>query len=149
LAFVVSVVGFALIRKTGVGSDPALVQGGIGPAAMGFGGCAERCFGRLKRAAKATIMRGAGRGWIKKMRRLLGAVALLGVLAGGAHAQVPFLPYIEPAARPSENALQQAESERVHRQALKNIPDRKASNDPWRSVRATAINPTIDRHKVE
>jgi len=83
------------------------------------------------------------------MRRLVGAGILLGMLAGRADAQVPFLPYVEPAARPSENALQQAESERVHRQALKNIPDRKASNDPWRNVRANAINPTIDRHKVE
>jgi hypothetical protein len=149
LAKTASVVGFVLHRKTDVGSDPALVQGGIGQAAVGFGGCAERRFGRLNWAGKPPIMGSAGWGWIKKMRRLLGAVALFGVLAGGARAQVPFLPYIEPAARPSENALQQAESERVHRQALKNIPDRKASNDPWRSVRATAINPTIDRHKVE
>jgi hypothetical protein len=130
-----------------------LKAGQIGLAAVGFGERAIRRFGRLRRlnrTAKPTIMRVLGLGQVgKMMRRLFGAVALLGVLAGHAHAQVPFLPYIEPEARPSENALQQAESERVHRQALKNIPDRKASNDPWRSVRTTTTNPTIDRHKVE
>lgn len=83
------------------------------------------------------------------LRTVVGAALIIAVLAGAARAQVPLLPYVEPPSRPSENALQQAEGERVHRQALKNIPDRKPSNDPWRSVRSTAKNPALDRHRVE
>jgi hypothetical protein len=67
---------------------------------------------------------------------------------GAARAQLPFLPYVENA-RPRENALQQAEGERQHRTALKNIPDKKSSDDPWRNMRSTPAEPVLDRHRVE
>ena len=126
----------------------------IEPIAARFAVCGKLRLGRLNRTPEPTIMEVADLGGVREMiRRVMGAIALAGALAGNANAQqlprVPFLPYVEPAARPSENALQEAESERVHRQALKNIPDRKVSNDPWRTVRTNTANPTIDRHKVE
>jgi len=82
------------------------------------------------------------------LSRLVGAAIVLALFAGSARAQLPFLPYAE-SHRPSENALQQAEGERQHRVALKNIPDRKPSNDPWRTVRSSSKAPPLDRHRVE
>jgi hypothetical protein len=80
--------------------------------------------------------------------RLVGAAVVLALISGGARAQLPFLPYAQTN-RPSENALQQAEGERQHRVALKNIPDKKTSNDPWRTVRSPAKAQPPDRHRVE
>lgn len=82
------------------------------------------------------------------LRALVGAAVLVVLLGGAAQAQLPFIPRPEPA-RSRENALQQAESERVHQQTLRNMPDRKASKDPWHSVRTAPQNPTPDRHRVE
>jgi len=82
------------------------------------------------------------------LSRLFGAAVVLALLTGSASAQLPFLPYAETS-RPSENALQQAEGERQHRATLKNIPDKKASNDPWRTVRSPAKVQPPDRHRVE
>ena len=82
------------------------------------------------------------------LARLIGAAVLLALLPGNARAQLPVLFRDEPA-KPRENALQQAESERVHRTALKNIPDKKPSNDPWRNMRSASQPPAADRHRVE
>jgi hypothetical protein len=84
------------------------------------------------------------------VRLLIGVAALVAVFAGVTHAQLPPLPVVGPLLNgerpdPGENALQQAESERLHRATLKNIPDRKASKDPWHSIRPDATQ--IDRHR--
>jgi hypothetical protein len=87
------------------------------------------------------------------VRLLIGAAVVAIVSAGVGHAQVvPPLPVIGPLLNgerpdPGENALQQAESERLHRATLKNIPDRKASKDPWHNIRPATQNPAPDRHR--
>ena len=84
--------------------------------------------------------------------RLLAGAALAAIVSSGpGHAQVP-IPIVGPLLNgerpdPGENALQQAESERVHRTALKNIPDKKASKDPWHSIRPDAQTGVPDRHR--
>jgi hypothetical protein len=72
-------------------------------------------------------------------------------LAGNARAQLPPPPPspFEQRSRPSENALQQAESERLHRAALKTIPDRKPSNDPWHNMRSAVPDPAVERHRPQ
>jgi hypothetical protein len=85
------------------------------------------------------------------IRPLIGAVFITALLTGAAGAQLP-LPVIGPLLNgerpdPGENALQQAESERLHRATLKNIPDRKASKDPWHNIRPATQDPP-DRHRV-
>jgi hypothetical protein len=83
------------------------------------------------------------------VRLLIAVAALTAVLAGIARAQLP-LPVIGPLLNgerpdPGENALQQAETERIHRTTMKNIPDKKASKDPWHSIRPEAAQ--LDRHR--
>ncbi len=85
-------------------------------------------------------------------RLLIGAAVITALLTGAASAQLP-LPVIGPLLNgerpdPGENALQQAESERLHRATLKNIPDRKASKDPWHNIRPASQDQPPDRHRV-
>lgn len=40
------------------------------------------------------------------------------------------------------------ENERNYREAVKRIPDKKASNDPWKSLRQPAAS-SADRHRVQ
>ncbi len=82
------------------------------------------------------------------LRPLIGIAAFFALFSGTALAQLPFLP---TGKRPpvQENALQQAEGERLHRAALKTIPYRKQSNDPWHNIRTAPVNPTLDRHRPE
>jgi hypothetical protein len=56
---------------------------------------------------------------------------------------------MERPAAPSENAMQRESAERVYRTTMKNIPDKKVSNDPWRTVRTSAPDPAIDRHRPQ
>jgi hypothetical protein len=41
------------------------------------------------------------------------------------------------------------EDDLVYRQALKNIPDRKPSKDPWAGVRRVPASLSVDRHRVQ
>jgi hypothetical protein len=53
-----------------------------------------------------------------------------------------------------EQVGRDVEIERNYREAVKRIPDKKPSNDPWKSIRAiparpTATAATLDRHRVQ
>jgi hypothetical protein len=41
------------------------------------------------------------------------------------------------------------ESEQNYRETLKRIPDKKASNDPWKTIRPASTASRPDRHRVE
>jgi hypothetical protein len=58
--------------------------------------------------------------------------------------------------RSPEQAGRDTEIEEKYREAVKKIPDKKASNDPWKSVRPaapaarpSAAAPTFDRHRAQ
>lgn len=84
------------------------------------------------------------------LRKLIAAVVLTSLSAGVALAQLPFVGFVDEQ-RSRENALQRAEGERQYRAAANTIPDRKASKDPWKTVRSgpRAVPPPPDRHRVE
>ena len=80
------------------------------------------------------------------MVRLLIATLAIAVLSA-ATARAQLLSPLLPGERvtPSETPLQSAQSERIYQRALKNIPDKRASKDPWASVRPARAEP-VDRH---
>jgi hypothetical protein len=82
------------------------------------------------------------------VRALIAALAFTILCAATARTQIlsPLLPGERQT--PSENAIQSAESERIYQRTLKNIPDKKVSKDPWRTVRATSQEPA-DRHRPQ
>jgi hypothetical protein len=80
------------------------------------------------------------------VRPLIAALAFTVLSAGAVTAQIPLLGGERKG--PSENAIQSAESERVYQRTLKNIPDKKVSKDPWRTVRAANQEP-VDRHRPQ
>jgi hypothetical protein len=41
------------------------------------------------------------------------------------------------------------ENERRYRETLKRIPDKKASNDPWKTIRPASTASAVDRHQVQ
>jgi hypothetical protein len=41
------------------------------------------------------------------------------------------------------------ENERNYRETLKRIPDKKASNDPWKTIRPASTASPPDRHRVQ
>lgn len=69
--------------------------------------------------------------------RILGAVAVIALLAGPASAQGGPAAYGEPDKEktPSEIAAEK-EAERAYRRSLGNIPEQKSSADPWGSMRS-------------
>jgi hypothetical protein len=73
--------------------------------------------------------------------RILGAVAVIALLAGPASAQGGPAPYGEPDKdkTPAEIAAEK-EAERAYRRSLGNIPERK-STDPWGSMRSDGAPP--------
>jgi hypothetical protein len=79
------------------------------------------------------------------LRLLITTLAFTVLSAATAHAQLlsPLLPGERDT--PPENALQRAETERVYQRALKNIPDKKVSKDPWNRMRS-ATPESFDRH---
>ena len=81
-------------------------------------------------------------------RLLIATLAFTVLTAATARAQLlsPLLPGERQT--PSENAIQSAESERIYQRTLKNIPDKKVSKDPWRTVRAARQEPA-DRHRPQ
>ena len=96
------------------------------------------------------------------LRTLLGATAIV-LLAGTASAQVTpitsgvadgydrphfseWSPYYQRSRTPEES-VRETEIEANYRAAVAKIPDKKPSNDPWKSVRpATAV---ADRHRLQ
>ncbi len=71
--------------------------------------------------------------------RIFGAVlaaATLALLAGPAAAQTPNVNLVpEMRSKTPEEKEQDAIKDKAYRESLKKIPDAKASNDPWGSVR--------------
>ena len=73
--------------------------------------------------------------------RIFGAVLLgaaLALAAGPAAAQTPNINLIpETQSKTPEEKEADAVKDKAYRESLKKIPDAKASNDPWGSVRGT------------
>src|SRR5881398_2015689 len=75
--------------------------------------------------------------------RIFGAVlvgAAVALLAGPAAAQMSTPKvnlFSDPASKTPEEKEADAVKEKAYRESLKKIPDAKASNDPWGSVRST------------
>lgn len=68
--------------------------------------------------------------------RILGAAAVLALLAGPAYAQTPNINLIpELQSKSPEEKEADAIKEKAYRELLKKIPDAKASSDPWGTVR--------------
>ena len=70
---------------------------------------------------------------------IVGAAAAITLLAGPVHAQMqtPNINLIpEFQAKTPEEKEQDAIKDRAYRESLKKIPDAKASNDPWGTVRS-------------
>ena len=74
--------------------------------------------------------------------RILGAVAVISLLAGPAAAQKGPAKYGEEdkAKTPSEIAAEK-EAERAYRRSLGNIPEQQKSSDPWGTVRSDSTQP--------
>jgi hypothetical protein len=72
--------------------------------------------------------------------RILGATAIIVLLAGPAYAQMstPNINLIpELASKTPEEKEQEAVQQKAYKESLKKIPDAKASSDPWGAVRST------------
>jgi hypothetical protein len=71
--------------------------------------------------------------------KLFRMAAVFALLAGPAYAQqLPNINLIpETASKTPEEKEQEAEQQKAYRDSLKKIPDAKASNDPWGTVRST------------
>ena len=74
--------------------------------------------------------------------RILGAVAVIALLAGPASAQGGPAAYGEPDKdkTPAEIAAEK-EAERAYRRSLGNIPEQQKSSDPWGSMRSDGAPP--------
>ncbi|NOJ43251.1 hypothetical protein [Bradyrhizobium australiense] len=74
--------------------------------------------------------------------RILGAVAMIGLLAGSAAAQKGPAKYGEEdkPKTPSEIAAEK-EAERAYRRSLGNIPEQQKSSDPWGTMRGDSAPP--------
>jgi hypothetical protein len=71
--------------------------------------------------------------------KIVRAVALIALLAGPAYAQsMPDINIIPDARSKTPQEIEQDKiNEKAYRESLRKIPDAKASNDPWGSVRGT------------
>ncbi len=69
--------------------------------------------------------------------RILGAAAVIALLAGPAYAQmmpnVNLIP--EVVSKTPEEKEQEATQQKAYRESLKKIPDAKVSSDPWGNMR--------------
>ena len=69
--------------------------------------------------------------------RILGAAAVVALLAGPAYAQVPNINLMpEVQSKSPEEKEAETERDKKYKESLKKIPDAKASNDPWGTVRS-------------
>ena len=70
--------------------------------------------------------------------RILGAAAVVALLAGPAYAQstpnINLIPELQ--SKTPEQKEAEAERDKKYRDSLKKIPDAKVSNDPWGTVRS-------------
>jgi hypothetical protein len=88
---------------------------------------------------------------------IAGTVAAIALLTGPVHAQmstpnVNLIPELQ--SRTPEEKEQDAIKDKAYRESLRKIPDAKASNDPWGSVRSTdapkaAANPAPAKPKAK
>ena len=71
--------------------------------------------------------------------RILGAVAVVLLLAGPAYAQMPNINLLQDTTTPKtpEQLEQEAAQQKAYKESLRKIPDAKASSDPWGNVRST------------
>ena len=100
------------------------------------------------------------------LRKLIFAAAIATLSAGFARAQVTPPDSVVPqtsyfnmlpvygSSRLPEQVGREVEIERNYREAVKRIPDKKPSNDPWKSIRAAPARPTatavtLDRHRAQ
>ena len=69
--------------------------------------------------------------------RLLGAAAVIALLAGPAYAQTPNINLIpELQTKSPEEKEAEAAREKAYKESLRKIPDAKTSSDPWGTVRS-------------
>ena len=69
--------------------------------------------------------------------RILGAAAVIVLLAGPAYAQSPNINLIpEMQSRSPEEKEADAARDKAYKESLKKIPDAKGSSDPWGNVRS-------------
>jgi hypothetical protein len=67
----------------------------------------------------------------------MGAAAVIALLAGPAHAQMPNVNLMpEVKSKTPEEKEQDAVRDKAYKESLKKIPDAKASSDPWGAVRS-------------
>jgi hypothetical protein len=71
--------------------------------------------------------------------RILGAAAVVLLLAGPAYAQMPNINLLQDTTTPKtpEQLEQEAAQQKAYKESLRKIPDAKASSDPWGNVRST------------
>ncbi|MGH6778872.1 MAG: hypothetical protein ACRECL_12825 [Bradyrhizobium sp.] len=89
-----------------------------------------------------------------RIARVIAALALLAApasawLARPAFAQMPQINLLQdntPDLTPEQKAAREAR-EKAYQESLKKIPDAKASNDPWSSVRPVAPGPSTARSR--
>lgn len=89
-----------------------------------------------------------------KVVRVIAALALLAApasawMARPAFAQAPEINLLQdntPDLTPEQKAAAQAR-EKAYQESLKKIPDAKASNDPWSSVRTVTSQPSTARSR--
>jgi hypothetical protein len=91
------------------------------------------------------------------LRHLINAVAIVILFSGAARAQVvagdspnawnAAWAYGVSRTRDPETARRRQEEERKYQTAVKNIPNKKPSNDPWENVRQAPTE--ADRHRAQ
>jgi hypothetical protein len=89
-----------------------------------------------RRGVRSDILRGKCR---EHPMRIIGAAAVIALLAGPAYAQMqtPNINLIpELASKTPEEKEQEAVRDKAYRESLKKIPDAKTSSDPWGNVRS-------------
>jgi hypothetical protein len=70
--------------------------------------------------------------------KVIRLAAVIALLAGPAYAQMPNINLMpEVKTQTPEEKEQEAVQQKAYRDSLKKIPDAKASNDPWGTVRST------------
>ena len=81
--------------------------------------------------------------------RILGAVAVIGLLAGSAAAQKGPAKYGEEdkPKTPAEIAAER-DAEKAYRRSLGNIPEQQKSTDPWGTVRSDSAPPKAAANKA-
>jgi hypothetical protein len=67
----------------------------------------------------------------------------------GVGAAVADSPSLRSRSQSRTSSWRESENERQYKETLKRIPSRKASNDPWRTVRQGAAANAVDRHQPQ